>query len=243
MSRGPIPTRPGLRAPIRWEPAARPGGGTRYVARLEAADALRFARAVARVVPFVERARGPGAIANRVEGLDPTGIVLEPWLRARTRWRREVRRLALGARAVAVTDVRSCYPSIRPDVVSARLIELGAPRADVAEVLGWLRAFETSGASGLPVGPPASAVLADAVLMAGDHILREAAVPHARWVDDFVMFLADRRAAGAALESLRRGLAPLRLDLHEGKTSILSVEEVAVRLRSTSISPACRDDR
>lgn len=238
MSRKPTPTGPGLRGPVRWEPSPRPGGGTRSVARLEPLDGLGFARAVARVVPFVERARGPGAIANRVERLDPTGIVLEPWLQARTRWRRAVRRLRLDARSVAVTDVRACYASIRHDVVSMRLRSLGAPREDVDQVVGWLRAFEAAGVSGLPIGPPASAVLADAVLMGVDRILRDAGVPHVRWVDDVAIFLADRRAAGATLESLRRAFASLHLDLHEGKTAVLPVDEAAVRLRSTSISKA-----
>lgn len=236
MSRGPVPTGPGLRAPIRWEPSSRPGGGTRPVACLEPADELRFARAVARIVPFVERARGPGALAHRVERLGPTGIVLEPWSQARTRWRRAVRRLRLDARSVAVTDVRACYPSIRHDVVATRLRSLGAPREDVDEVLGWLRAFDEAGVSGLPVGPPASAVLADAVLMGADRILRDAVVPHVRWVDDVAAFLADRRAAGATLESLRRAFASLRLELHEGKTAILSPDEAMVRLGSTSMS-------
>ncbi len=92
MSLRPGSTRPALRGPIRWESAPKPRGGTRMLARLSTDDELRFAGAVARVVPFVERARGREAVANRVDRSDPRRgpISLEPWPRARERWEREL---------------------------------------------------------------------------------------------------------------------------------------------------------
>ena len=74
---------------------------------------------------------------------------------------------------VAVTDVRECYGSITSRVVEQRLRAIGAPEDGIDEVRSWLRAFREAGVDGLPVGPVASAVLADVVLAAGDDALRE----------------------------------------------------------------------
>ena len=122
---------------------------------------------------------------------------------------------------VAVTDVRECYGSIAPWVVEQRLQAIGAPEDGIDEVRSWLRAFREAGVEGLPVGPVASAVLADAVLAAGDDALRRAGASFIRWVDDVVIFASDRRGRGAALDALREAWASLGLEMHELKTVVV----------------------
>lgn len=236
MSLRPEPARPALRGPIRWGYAPKPRGGTRILARLTAEDELRFATAVARVVPFVERARGPEAVANRVNRSDRGATTsVEPWPTARGRWEEELRRIERTARVIAVTDVRECYASIGPRVVQDRLASLGAPLEIASEVGSWLRVFGDAGVVGLPVGPVASAVLADAVLFSGDTALRVAGVAHLRWVDDVVIAAPDLRTAGRALDRLREAWAAVGLDAHDGKTLILDPDGFgALRARSTS---------
>ena len=237
----PVPTRPGPRGPIGWESVAKPGGGARLLIRLDANDERRYTRSVARVTPWVDRARGTTAFANGVERVDTTGIVLRPWTDERRRWTRAKDRWLSDANAVAVTDVHDCYASIAPEVIIARLLELGAPETFVEEIGGWLRGFHDEGIRGLPAGPPASALLADAVLPAGDVALRPIA-RHVRWVDDVAIFAGDRRRAASALDDLRAAWTPLGLELHPGKTAILDPDEAGGRLTGTSTSgpPALR---
>ena len=239
MSRRPTPSGPALRRPIRWELSPKPGGGMRRLARLDAADEIRFARAVARAAPFVRRALGSGSHANRMLEWDPkVGLILEPWRPARRRWIRQARRLATEARWVAVTDVRNCYPSITAAVVAARLQALGTPPATADEIGSWLRTFAGEGVDGLPIGPLASTVLADAVLSAGDAAIRVTGVDHLRWVDDVVIFASDRLAGIRSFDALRESLSLVGLELHEGKTVVFSdPSAVSAHLTSRRNSP------
>lgn len=239
MTRRPMPSSPTLRGPIRWELALKPDGGPRRLARLDAADEVRFARAVARAAPFVRRALGEGSHANRVLAWHPKdGLILEPWRPARRRWIRQASRLARDARWVAITDVRDCYPSITAAAVAARLQTLGAPAATVDEIRSWLRTFADEGVDGLPIGPLASAVLADAVLSRGDAAIRVTGVEHLRWVDDVAIFAPDRRTGLRSLDALRGDLSVVGLELHEGKTTVFA-DPVALgaHLRSRRNSP------
>ena len=237
MSIRPAPTRPALRGPIHWTSIPKPSGGTRMLARLSTEDERGFLNSVARVVPFVERARGREAIANRVDRSSPPrgSLSFEPLLRARGRWERELQRLERTARLIAVTDARECYASIGLQVVQDRLASLGARPDVVGEVGSWLRAFGEAGVIGLPVGPKASAVLADAVLLAGDAALRSAGVTHLRWVDDVVIASPDLRSAVRALDRLRQAWGTVGLEIHDGKTLMMNRDDSgALPTRSTS---------
>ena len=103
--------------------------------------------------------RAAGCSSNRGGTLDGGGTV---------------RSGAWGARGIASrspTCARATHRS-RPSVVEQRLRAIGAPEDGIDEIGSWLRAFRDAGVDGLPVGPVASAVLADAVLAAGDDALR-----------------------------------------------------------------------
>ncbi len=211
--------------PIRWELEPKPGGGTRRIARLTPADELAYARAVARVARSVERSRGPATFANGVARVGPAGIAIRAWSPQRARWRRRAARLLADASVVLVTDIRDCYASIRPDVVGARLRGCGAPSDAVDPILRCLRLFEALGVDGLPVGPAASAVLAEAVLVAGDQALDAAGALYVRWVDDVAVFATERGTGTAALTELHRAWASLGLVAHDGKTATLDAIE------------------
>ena len=130
MSRRPTPA---LTGPLRWEVTSKPGGGTRSLVTLATADERAFAGAVAGASPAIRSAQGVASHAHRVVGWDAEcGVVLEPWLRARRRWRHATRVHAEAARFAVVTDVRECYASISPDVVCRRLLALGATATSVA---------------------------------------------------------------------------------------------------------------
>jgi hypothetical protein len=189
---------------------------------LDPEDELAFARSVVEVAPTIERALGRESYANRLVGWDARrGLLLEPWRHARRRWHGDVRRLGGRGRFVAVTDVRECYASIDPSVIARRLRILAAPSARVDDIASWLGAFRDAGIDGLPAGPAGSALLADAVLAAGDDALRSTGASFVRWVDDVAIFAPDRRARAAALGTLRDVWASLGLEIHEQKTLLL----------------------
>ena len=237
VTAGPIRVCPDPREPIRWELAAKPDGGTRRLIRLGPSDERAFGQAVAQLAPWIEAGRGPCTFANG-SGIQRQQITLTPWVSARGRWRRAVEGHCSEARAVAVTDIRDCYGSIRPGTVTARLMALGAPAGPIRAVSTWLRAFEDEGVRGLPVGPAASAVLAEAVMTAGDLVLSASGVRHTRWVDDVAIFCDDRGAAVTALDELRRVWTSLGLEAHEGKTALLDPDAAAIHLAVTSPSGA-----
>jgi hypothetical protein len=240
MSGPPATTGPALSRPIRWDVATKAGGGARRLVVLSREDEAAFARSAAGVAPFICAALRGESHANRIGAWDPTGVpVLEPWRRARRRWSSEVRRLGDGARFVAVTDVRACYPSISESVTMDRLRALRAPVARVVEIGTWLSVFRDAGVDGLPVGPAASALLADAVLSAGDEAIRLTGATHVRWVDDVAIFAPDPATRAAALEAVRRALAGLGLELHDGKTLLFDDTDAAeAHLGAMSNSPA-----
>lgn len=213
--------------PARTElvPVRRPDGSVRMLARLHPVPAAEYDALVAALAPRIERALGPEVMANRALGRGLLATTrLEPWRPARAAWRRTLSRsLASPVRpTLLVADVRHCYASIRAEVLAGRLRALGAEPEAVDRVRELLERFGDDGLQGLPVGPAASALLANAVLAAVDEGLRRAGVPHVRWVDDVVAFATGRLQATASLDALRWALDAVGLDPHPRKTEILT---------------------
>jgi hypothetical protein len=219
----PIPKRPaGPAAPLavgnpRFEPIAKPGGGVRWLTRLDPAGEVAYRAAVAPLAGRIERSLGPRVFASRTRSA-PRGPSIAPWRPARRRWRRAL--LAAAERppsttAFAVADVRDCYGSIAP----ATLARVLGPEARHAVRL--LRMLQEAGVRGLPIGPEPSVVLANAVLSCLDRSLIASGVHHVRWVDDLVLWGRPARIA-RALAALRHDAASLGLELHDRKTRVLA---------------------
>jgi hypothetical protein len=214
---------------------ARPGGGIRTMTRLDPADEIALASAVSRLVPRIEAALSPSVFANRTRRASPKGIVLSPWMPARRRFERAVDALvAMPHTTVFIGDVRACYGSITPDVVEKALVAGGCPSDDVERLIAILRDLEDRGARGLPIGPSASAPLANAVLAEVDRALRMCVADPLRWVDDVIAVAESRRDAVRISDSFHRALARLGLEANLSKTRILGEAEPSptVRLRS-----------
>ncbi|HSL66563.1 MAG TPA: RNA-directed DNA polymerase [Actinomycetota bacterium] len=216
------------------------GGGIRWLSLLDHPSEARYSALVASVAPAIEASLGPEVVANRAAlGTSSTGLPLRPWRPAWKAFLRWGHHLALGAEAFVAADVRRCYPSIGPDLVGRTLLRLGCARDDVRGVTTILEAFAASGASGLPIGPNPSAVLANAVLAGGDEALRSAGVLHLRWVDDVWIFAPGRPEALTALGSLARWLEGQGLSLAPEKTRILDrPHEIAAAVGGGTVSPA-----
>ena len=203
----------------------RRAGADRRFAVLDPEGRERYVELVAASAEAIEALLSPSVMANRVAswGLDPPEIRLRPWRLERRLFAARLASLAAGRGAITLADVRRCYASISPEVVGRTLRLAGAPAADAIE--GFLTELQPLGVLGLPVGPDASAVLANAVLAPVDRALGLAGIEHLRWVDDVVLRGVEPRAA---VSVFRDALAELGLRPNERKTRVL-VEPVALR--------------
>lgn len=215
-------------------------GGIRWVTVLGPAASAAYAAAVAPLVPAIEAALSPAVLANRVAAVHrrPARIELEPWGRARARFRRLVRERAARAGAALMADVHDCYGSISPPTVASCLAGLGCRGAEIAPVLRVLERLAACGVRGLPIGPEPSAVLANAVLVAVDRAFRDGGWRHLRWVDDVVVFTDGPDAAGEALERFAATVGGLGLSVATEKTRVI-VDPAAIRGAAVS-APAPR---
>jgi hypothetical protein len=123
---------------------------------------------------------------------------------------------------VILADVRSCFVSITPAVVERRLRLLGCAE-DASSVRAVLERLSELGVRGLPVGPRASAVLANAVLARVDEEIAAAGALHLRWVDDLAVFPGDGDPE-RVLDRVAEALHHLGLSLAAEKCAIGTLE-------------------
>jgi hypothetical protein len=221
----------------RFESIPKPGGGLRWLTRLDPAGEAEYRDAVRPLAGRIERTLGPEVFAIRTR---PTsgGWRLASWGPARTAWQRTLRRIIDEAKrgtSFAVADVYDCYGSISPEIIGALLGPGAAPAID------FLRRIHERGVRGLPIGPDPSAVLANAVLSELDRAIRSAGARHVRWVDD-IFFWGSRADVRHALRTLDDAAAGTGLALHPVKTRLLADRQetrgVALGSRDSSIIAA-----
>jgi hypothetical protein len=226
-----------LGPPIRVDPVPKPGGGVRHLISLGPADAQHYAAAVRPVVPIVERASGPWALANRGR-MTPEGLALEDWRAARDRFRAVTRSNLVGVASVFLGDVEDCYGTIGPSTVMSALRRLGLDAVAAGRVGAILADLQRRGVRGLPVGPDASAILGNAVLLLVDQVFAREGLTFLRWVDDVSVFAPNRAVAMHAHDVFRRTLAHLGLRANEAKTMVVDPHQARARLLGASISLA-----
>jgi hypothetical protein len=212
------------------------------VVTLHPALATRYERLVAGAAREIDDLLDDRVMANRVASVAPdrSAFALRPWRGERRRYLAGVRALAASAPAILVTDVRRCYPSIRPEVVERMVLAAAADASLAASVAALLRRFQAHGLpEGLPIGPEPSAVLANAVLRAVDERLRSAGFGFLRWVDDVVVALPRPRDAGRAIRTVDDALSTVGLERHVGKTRMIFPRDVA----ELAVSPSGRGSR
>ena len=111
------------------------------------------------------------------------------------------------------SDVADCFPSIGERAIR---FAAGGACGDATPLLRLIRRYREAGGLGIPIGPPTSAIVADAVLSLADERARIDGCLPVRWVDD-VVFAGDRGAVARASRAWRDALAELGMREHEGK--------------------------
>jgi hypothetical protein len=203
--------------PIAWRWVAKRGGRGRQMARLSPRDARAWRDSVGDVTPMVERTLSGRVVANRVVHQDRRRM--EPLARSLPRARRAAATLTAKADVVLRTDVATFYPSVDPSVLARSLRDLGASREDASVPADLVEGWSSQGYPGLPIGPPGSAVLANAVLIHVDRGL--GGLRWLRWVDDYVVGLPSERAAAGVLDRIDGLFDELGLHRSEPKTHLI----------------------
>jgi hypothetical protein len=176
-------------------------GGHRVVHQLEPLDALIYTALVYLVANKVERARmGPHiSCAYRIE-VSPTSFFSRG--SGFDTYRRRCEYLASRHAYVLSTDISDFYNQIYLHRIRNGLEEISAG-ADVAkEIEAFLMRLNSKSSQGLPVGPAASIILAEAALIDVDQFIAQRGLEHVRYVDDYRIFGDDEAALKIILEDL-----------------------------------------
>ncbi|MCK4236886.1 MAG: RNA-directed DNA polymerase [Candidatus Krumholzibacteria bacterium] len=127
---------------------------------------------------------------------------------------------------VLVSDIADFYPRIYHHRVNNALSRLPNAAEMRGRIMSLLSAFSMINVSyGLPIGGPASRILAELALAGVDQHLRTRKLTFCRYADDFCIFCADKSTAYKALVFLSEQLFNEGLVLQKKKTRILSAEE------------------
>lgn len=195
-------------------------GGFRRMATLTDRDAAAWHALAGRVARQLEPKLSVSILANRAV-LAPDEWHLEQVGSALARARVLARGLARSSPLLLRTDVAGFYPSVTPGMLSQALTEAGACQEDARQAARFLDGWGSHGYAGLPIGPPGSAVLGNAVLAPVDRAL--CGVRFLRWCDDYVVAVPSERTAAEVLGRLDEALD--RVDLSRAATKTRLTED------------------
>jgi hypothetical protein len=186
-----------------------------------------FLAAVLRLAPSIEVARLPAdrVFSYRFDPDHSTGALF-----SNVGWREfHLKGLELAKQYahLAIVDISDFYPRIyHHRLENALANDCGCDGEVVKFVDEFLRKVNPGISFGLPVGGPASRILAEAVLNRTDHHLRTRKIECIRFVDDYIIFgKTEDHVRTSVLELNRLLLDNEGLTLNRNKTRLLTSEE------------------
>ena len=123
---------------------------------------------------------------------------------------------------VLQTDIVNFYPSINHQQLQQDLTRIDTKNIAATRIMQVLHTFSNQLAFGLPVGGPASRILAELTLNETDKLLKSENFVFCRYADDFTIFCQDKTDAYKKLILLVQILAKQQLNLHKDKTKMMS---------------------
>jgi reverse transcriptase-like protein len=124
-------------------------------------------------------------------------------------------------------DIADFFGSVSPESVDRALADAGVAQSTNDHIVSLLRLWSKGGAKGLPVGPNASKILAEAVLCRTDRLLQAQGVEFVRYVDDFKLIAPDRATAESHAQILAAVLDENGLKLNADKTEFVEPMQIA----------------
>ena len=126
---------------------------------------------------------------------------------------------------VVVTDISDFYARIYHHRVENALQRLESVGDIPKRIMALLETFSNNVSYGLPVGGPASRVLAELALVSTDTQLLRRGIKFCRYADDYTIFCNDKSEAYKVLVTLSEKLHNEGLVLNKKKTKIITSEE------------------
>lgn len=131
-----------------------------------------------------------------------------------------------------VLDISDFYNQIYHHTIENQLIESGLPNQAHKWILKLLESLTAKVSRGIPVGPHAAHLLAEASLIPIDNSLVSQGINFCRFVDDFVIFANSENEARAILYRFSDILdKQQRLVLNKQKTRLLSAKKTSLLLQ------------
>ncbi len=140
-------------------------------------------------------------------------------------YRRTAVELAKNHEYVVLTDIADFYPRINHHRLEYALHRIPDAGDIPSRILRLLSTFSEGQSYGLPVGGPASRLLAELSLVDVDRSLRSADVVFCRYADDFTLFCSSQTDALKSLVDLAEALALEGLSLQKQKTKVMQRAE------------------
>jgi hypothetical protein len=206
-------------------------GGYRAVTQLDPLDSIMFTAAVYEYANAIESSRQPRsdkvACSFRID-IKPDGQFFSDktgWddFHAKTEELVSSKKYAV----VLCADIADFYTQASHHRIQNALSKAGVEEVRAKNIEGFLSRLNSLHHSrGVPIGPAAGILLAEACLADVDSALIRKGYVHTRYVDDFRLFCKDRHEAERALHDLSEYLFTAhRLSLQHGKTRILELSE------------------
>lgn len=204
-------------------PLPKPGKDElRRMAWLNPYDDVYLRIIVGRVAGAIEAALGPDVFSYRIENEAP-GWTVQASKQAlkRRRGRGEALLADRRCNAIGVSDIRRYYPSIVPETVTEALCKVAAPRGAVRLIDKLLAELVTMGApQGLPIGPEASGLLGNIVLLAVDEAIVDHVLGHVRYTDDSWLYLCSESDWAEVKEVYAASASTIGLEVNTSKVAI-----------------------
>lgn len=140
-------------------------------------------------------------------------------------YRLRTREIATAHEYVALTDIADFYPRIYHHRIDNALRRIDGVDEIRNRIMRMLSVFSGGDSYGLPVGGPASRILAELALNDVDRQLEARRINFCRYADDYTIGAATKDEAYRALVTLATKLSHEGLTLQKQKTKILTREE------------------
>ena len=126
---------------------------------------------------------------------------------------------------IVLTDISDFYPRVNHHRLANALNQIPMSGDTPTRILRLLSTFSHQQSYGLPVGGPASRILAELALVDVDRHLRNKDIAFCRYADDFTIFCPSRSHALKSLVDLSEILSLEGLSLQKQKTRIMRQAE------------------
>lgn len=144
---------------------------------------------------------------------------------------------------IVTCDIADFYTRIYHHRLENALDRINPGKNISSKLKKLIQNFSGTNSYGLPVGGPASRILAELALDSFDHLLRINGIRFKRFVDDFVLFCNSKEDAHSSLTFFSRKLMENEgLTLQKNKTSIMSKEEF-ISLTEARLRGVDEDDK